>query len=121
VRGNSPEVRAAGIAQARALRPQAAKGGLLFKTYLPPRLAEWLLDLIERGEFADPSEAVFVMLGEYRELEPHADLREEVLRRECQAESDDPRPFLFDDALEAQLRALPETALPAAAVWRKTP
>jgi hypothetical protein len=82
-----------GIAQAGALRAQATKGGLVFAAYLPPRLAEWLLDLIERGEFADPSEAVFVILGEHRELEPHADLRDQFLRRSCQAESDDPRSF----------------------------
>jgi Arc/MetJ-type ribon-helix-helix transcriptional regulator len=118
---DSPEVRAARIAQARALRAQAGAGGLRFEAYLPPRLAEWLLDLIARGDFADPSEAVFVILGEHRELEPHADLREEALRRSCQAASDDPRPFLFDDALEAQLRAPADTPLPAAAVWRTTP
>jgi hypothetical protein len=39
------------IAQARALREQAGKGGLRFEAYLPPDLAEWLLDLIERGVF----------------------------------------------------------------------
>ena len=68
-------------AQARALREQARKGGLRFDAYLPPSLAEWLLELIERGIFADPSEAVFVILGEHRDLEPHADLRREALKR----------------------------------------
>jgi hypothetical protein len=43
------------------------KGGLRFGTYLPPNLAGWLLDLIERGVFTDPSEAVFVILGEHRD------------------------------------------------------
>ena len=66
-------------AQARALREQARKGGLRFEAYLPPGLADWLLDLIERGVFADPSDAVFIILGEHRDLEPHSDLRLEVL------------------------------------------
>jgi antitoxin ParD1/3/4 len=77
------------IAQARSLREQASKGGLRFEVFLPSGLAEWVLDLVERGVFTDPSEAVFVMLGEHRDLEPHADLREELLRRTLQAAMDD--------------------------------
>jgi len=50
---DSPEAQAARIAQARALREQAAKGGLRFEAYLPPDLAEWLLGLIERGIFVE--------------------------------------------------------------------
>jgi hypothetical protein len=107
--------------QARALRAQAATGGLRFEAYLPPELADWLLDEIERGVFADPSEAVFVILGEHRELEPHADLREELLRRTVQAAIDDPHPSLSGDEVETQLRELADTPLPEAAVWRKTP
>jgi antitoxin ParD1/3/4 len=118
---DSPEAAVARIAQARALREQAGQGGLRFEAYLPPDLAEWLLDLIERGVFADPSEAVFVILGEHRELEPHADLRHELLRRSCQAAIDDPRPSLSGDEVEKHLRELVETPLPEAAVWRKTP
>jgi antitoxin ParD1/3/4 len=110
-----------GFAQARALRAKAAKGGLVFAAYLPPRLAEWVLDLIESGEFANPSEAVFVILGEHRELEPHADLREELLLRSCQAESDDVRPLISGDELAAHFREPVETPLPEAAVWWKTP
>jgi len=48
-RAAAPEAYLARIAQARALREQAGKGGLRFEAYLPPDLAEWLLDLIERG------------------------------------------------------------------------
>ena len=80
------------MAQARSLREQARKGGLRFEVYLPPSLAEWLLDLVEKGLFTDPGEAVFVILGEHKDLEPHADLREEILRRTLQAAMDDPRP-----------------------------
>ncbi len=37
------------VAQARALREQARNGGLRFDAYLPPSLAEWLLERIESG------------------------------------------------------------------------
>jgi antitoxin ParD1/3/4 len=117
---DSPEAEAARIAQARALREQAGKGGLRFEAYLPPDLAEWLLDLIERGMFADPSEAVFVIMGEHRDLEPHADLRHELLRRSCQAGIDDPRLFFSGDEVEKHFRELSAAPLPEPAVWRKT-
>jgi antitoxin ParD1/3/4 len=110
-----------GAGQATALRAQAAQGGLRFEGYLPHELADWLLDQIERGIFADPSEAVFVILGEHRELEPHADLREELLRRTVQAAMDDPHPSLSGNEVETQLRELADTPLPEAAVWRKAP
>ena len=117
---DSPEAEVARSAQARALRAQAVvKGGLRFEAYLPPDLAEWLLDLVERGVFADPSEAVFAILGEHRDLEPHADLRDELLRRSCQSAMDDPRPPLAGDELEKYFRDLSAATLPAPAVWRK--
>ncbi len=117
---DSPEAASERIAQAKALMKQAGKGGLRFEAYLPPDLAEWLLDLIERGVFADPSEAVFVILGEHRELEPHADLRRELLRRSCQAAINDPRPSLSGDEVEKHLRELSAAPVPEPAVWRKT-
>jgi antitoxin ParD1/3/4 len=117
---DSPEAEAARIAQARAIREKAGKGGLRFEAYLPPDLAEWLLDLIERGVFADPNEAVFVILGEHRELEPHADLRRELLSRSCQAAIDDPRPSLSGDEVERHFRELSAAPLPEPAAWRKT-
>ena len=69
-----PADKAHAVEQAKQLRDQAAKGGLRFEAYLPPSLALWLLDLIEQDTFLDPSEAVFVILGEHKELAPHADL-----------------------------------------------
>ena len=75
------EEKALDIAQARALMSSVAKGGLRFEVYLPSELAVWVLDFVERGVFVDPGEAVFVILGEHRDLEPHADLRQEALRR----------------------------------------
>jgi antitoxin ParD1/3/4 len=116
---DSPEAEAARIAQAKALRQKAGKGGLRFEAYLPPDLAEWLLGLIERGVFADPSEAVLVILGEHRDLEPHADLRRELLSRSLKVAIDDPRPSLSGEEVEKHLRELLDRPMPEAAVWRK--
>ena len=41
--------RKAGAIRAAALKARAAAGGLRFEAYLPPDMAVWLLDLIERG------------------------------------------------------------------------
>jgi antitoxin ParD1/3/4 len=38
-------------------------------------MADWLLERIERGHFADPSEAVFAIVQNFIEMEPHRDLR----------------------------------------------
>ena len=83
------EEKARDLAQATALKEQARKGGLRFEAYLPVGLAEWVLDYVERGVFVDPSEAVFVILGEHKDLEPHADLRQEALKRSIQAANSD--------------------------------
>ena len=114
------DTRRHGIEQAKALRERARAGGLRFEAYLPPDLAVWLIDLIERGVFVDPGEAVFVMLTEQHDLEPHADLREEILRRSCQAAMDDPRPRISHDEIKAWLQRLVETPRTEPAVWRKS-
>jgi antitoxin ParD1/3/4 len=98
------EVRKQGAAQAAALQEQARAGGLRFEAYLPPRLASWILDKVARGVFADPSDAVFVLLGEQRDLEAHADLRQETMCRSLQAAMDDPRPGAPADAFLQRLR-----------------
>jgi antitoxin ParD1/3/4 len=110
-----------GIEQAKALREHARVGGLRFEAYLPSGMAEWLLDQVERGMFVDPSEAVFVMLTEQRDLQPHADLREEVLRRSCQEAMDDPHPGIPHDEVMAELRRRMEEPRPKPAVWKKAP
>lgn len=111
--------RAAGIAQAKILKEQAGKGGLRFEAYLPSGLAEWLLDLVERGVFLDQSEAVFVILGEYKNLEMHPDLRQELLKRVLEAAVNDPRPPIsFEEFKERfdELRAEPPQA---PAIWHR--
>ncbi|MBO9100772.1 hypothetical protein J5287_22150 [Rhizobium sp. K1/93] len=92
---------------------------MIFEAYLPPDLAVWLLDRIERGAFVDPSEATFVLLGEARDLEPHVDLRNELLKRVIQAAIDDPRPGIpVEDVMES-LRKKFENPLPEPAKWER--
>lgn len=110
-----------GIAQAHALREQSMKGGLRFEAYLPPGLADWLLEQVEHGVFADPSEAIFVIFDEYRELVAHADLRRELPRRTAQAAIDDPGLSLSGEGLEKHWRELVDAPVAQPAVWRKTP
>lgn len=74
--------------QAKILREQVLEGGLRFQAYLPPSVAIWIIDLVADGIFEDPSEAVFVMMTEQQELEPHKDLREELFKRRIQASID---------------------------------
>jgi antitoxin ParD1/3/4 len=111
--------RAQDVAQARALKEQASKGGLRFETYLPSGLAAWVLDLVERGVFVDPSEAVFVMLGEHRDLEPHADLRRESLKRSLDAAVNDPRPTLSLEEVRERMKKLFDEPRPEPAVWQR--
>jgi hypothetical protein len=114
-----PTDKAHAVEQAKRLRNQAAAGGLKFEAYLPPDLAIWLLDRIEQGNFVDPSEATFVLLGEARDLEPHIDLREEFLKRRIQAAIDDPRPTVAaEDVMEGLLKKLADP-LPAPAKWKR--
>jgi antitoxin ParD1/3/4 len=104
---------------AAAIHDQARQSGLRFEAYLPPALADWLLARIESGVFTDPAEAVFVLLTESRELEPHTDLRGELLRRSLQAAADDPRPAIPHEVVEAWLNHLMEAPRPEPAVWKK--
>lgn len=116
------EERAANIAQAQGLKEAAQAGGLRFEAYLPSKLAVWFLELIEQGTFSDPSEAAFVLLGEARELHPHADLRKELLRRMIQAAVDDPRPSIPAEEAFKRLQEEFSTPLPEPAIWvKRTP
>lgn len=72
------------IDQARSLKDQAKTGGLKFEAYLTPDLAEWVLDMVEDGVFIDPCEAIFVYMGQAKDIEPHDDLKEEIIRRRIQ-------------------------------------
>jgi hypothetical protein len=67
-----------------SVRRQAAKGGLRFEAYLPPGLAEWVISLVEQDVFHSPSEAVFVAMQSFRELDDHPNLKREILNRAIQ-------------------------------------
>ena len=89
-----------------------------FEADLPPELADWLLGAIERGGYMDPSEAVFVILGEHKELEPHADLRRELLQRPLKSSINDPRPSIPAEGVFAELDKLLAAPRPEAAMWK---
>ena len=114
-----PADKAHAVEQAKWLRNQVAEGGLRFEAYLPPSLALWLLDLIEQDTFLDPSEAVFVILGEHEELEPHADLRQELFKRSIQAAANDPRPGISGEEMIKRLHELSAEPQPEPARWEK--
>ena len=114
-----PADRAHAVEQAGRLRDRAAVGGLKFEAYLPPDLAEWLLDRIQQGKFIDPSEATFVLLGKARDLEPHADLRNELLKRCIQAAIDDPRPAVAAEEVWQRLEEKFKNPLPEPAKWEE--
>ncbi|MEG8221387.1 CopG family transcriptional regulator [Sphingomonas sp. HH69] len=102
-------------AQAKALREQARAGGLRFEAYLTGDQADWLLERVERGLFHDPSEAVFAIVGNFIELEPHRDLRDELLRRmldvsAADLESARPADEVFDELRQELAKPRPEPA-----------
>lgn len=104
-------------AQAQALRDQARSGGLEFQAFLPSSLADWLLERIERGMFASPAEAVFAIFTEAREMEPHRDLRDEVLRRMIGAARSNLESARPHDEVTAELREKMAQPRPAPARW----
>jgi Arc/MetJ-type ribon-helix-helix transcriptional regulator len=87
--------------------------------FLPPGLAEWILDSVAQGLFTDPSEAVFVMLQEQHELEPHTDLRAEIERRSLDAAMNDPHPGYSAEEVDERMRQLLAEPRPEPAIWRK--
>ena len=68
------------VEQAKALRERAARDGIRFDAYLPPSIAEWVLDRIIAGDFVDPSEVAFYAVKELQELSDHPSVREAFLK-----------------------------------------
>ena len=56
-----------------SVRRQAAEGGLGFEAYLPPGLTAWVISLVGQEVFPPPSEAVFVAMQSFQELDDHLD------------------------------------------------
>lgn len=105
--------------QAKALREQARAGGLRFEVYLTGDQADWLLERVERGMFVDPSEAVFAIVQNFIDMEPHRDLRDELLRRIIQTAMDDPRPALPFAEVYAEMKRRIAEPRPEEARWEK--
>jgi len=107
--------------QAKALREQARAGGLRFEAYLPGDMADWLLERVEQGHFVDPSEAVFAIVKNFIDMEPHHDLRDELLRRILERSLEDVKAGRVHDADEvfAELRRELAKPRPKAARWEK--
>lgn len=62
------------------------------------------------------SETVFVILREHQELEPHADLRQELLKRSIDAAIAVPRPAIPHKEAMAEMLKRPR---PEPATWKK--
>lgn len=108
-------------AQAQALREQACAGGLRFEAYLIGDQADWLLERVERGMFVDPAEAVFAIVQNFIEMEPHRDLRDELLRRMLESSLEDVKAGRVHDAEDVfdELRRELAKPQPEAARWEK--
>ena len=107
------------IEQAQALKPVAAESGMWFEAYLTPDLAEWVLGLVEKGVFLDPGEAMYCFMREAKELDPHSDLKEELLRRKiAEAEKGEFIPIEDVKTHIAELKERHKTR-PEPARWQK--
>jgi antitoxin ParD1/3/4 len=100
-----------------SVRRQAAEGGLTFEVYLPPSLAEWMISLVEHEVFHSPSEAVFVAMQSFRELDDHPDLQQELLNRAIQKGIDSVEEDGGMPAEEVMERLRKEMEGPRGKVW----
>jgi hypothetical protein len=105
-----------------SVRRQAAEGGLRFEAYLPPRLAEWVIGLVEQEVFHSPSEAAFVAMQSFRELEDHPDIKQELLNRIIQKRVDsvEESEGIPAEEVMARLRKEMEGPRTEPAVWDKS-
>jgi antitoxin ParD1/3/4 len=105
-----------------SVRRHATEGGLTFEAYLPPALAEWVIGLIEHAVFHSPSEAVFVAMQAFRELDDHPDLKQELLNRAIQKginAAEEGRGIPAEEVME-RLRKTMEEPRAESAVWDKS-
>ncbi len=108
------------IEQARKLKKQAKTGGLKFEAYLTSDLAEWVLDMVEKGDFADPCEAVFVFMGQAKELDECDDLKLELLKKRINKgvkDIEEGRTYSAEEVENYLEKAINEKTEPA--VWKK--
>lgn len=105
-----------------SIRQQAAEGGLTFEAYLPPRLAAWVIGLVEQDVFHSPAEAVFVAMQSFRDLDDHPDVQQELLKRAMQKGIDtlEEGASIPAEDVMARLRKAMEGPRAAPAVWDKS-
>lgn len=118
----SDETAKARIEQAQSLREQAAAGGLRCEVFLIPSLATWMLEMVERGDFIDPSEAVFVFLQQAQELQKYPDIKRDLLRKQLDeaAASLDRGEGIDGETVFREMKERMKNHVPSpAAVWQK--
>ena len=105
-----------------SVRRQAAAGGLRCEVYLPPALAAWVIGLVEQEVFHSPSEAVFVAMQSFRELEDHPEVKQALLARILQRgiDSMEEGGGMPAEEVMARLRKTIEGPRAEPAVWDKT-
>jgi antitoxin ParD1/3/4 len=105
-----------------SVRRQAAAGGLKFEAYLPPRLAEWVISLVEQEVFHSPAEAVFVAMQSFRELEDHPEVKQALLASMIQKgiDSMEEGGGMPTEEVMARLRKKLEGPRAEPAVWDKS-
>ena len=105
-----------------SVRRQAAEGGLRFEAYLPPGLAEWVISLVKQAVFHSPSEAAFVAMQSFQELEDHPDVKQELLARILQKgiDSMEEGGGMSAEEVMARLRKTMEGPRAEPAVWDKS-
>ncbi|AYG70263.1 hypothetical protein CCGE531_28270 (plasmid) [Rhizobium sp. CCGE531] len=92
------------------------------ETYLVPSVAEWVLRQVEQGRFLDPSEAVFVAMRAFMELDAYPDLREELFRREITKSLEDKGPGIPAEEVFATLKeTINKTTRHKPPTWVKVP
>ncbi len=103
-------------------KKQAAESGLTVEAYLPPSLAQWVIGLVEQGDFTSPSEAIFVAMQTYQEMEHHPDMKKELLRRmltEAVQDAEKGNTISHEEVIaELREKALQKTLEPA--VWDRS-
>ena len=108
------------VAQAQVLKAQVKTGGLKFETYLPPAVALWVLEQVEQGVFIDPAEAIFVLMQQAHDIDPHDDLKLAILKKRIEHGMDSAKNGQTYSAEEvaARMERLKKQRTPPA-VWQK--
>ena len=87
-----------------------------------PSQATWILELVERGDFIDPAEAIFVLMQEVQELQQHPDVKLALLKKrldEGVAQLDRGESISGDEAMANLKERLESHTQSSPAYWEK--